>query len=167
VYLTAEFREKTDVRAAILALRSAGMRDQELDLFSEEPVEFPKSVLHRPSHMSLASGIGAVAFTSTATGFIWWAQHNYQLVTGGMPVFSWWATGVITYEMLMLGAIMATFGWFILESGLFRKRDPKVPIPRVRPGSICLRVRCAAQQAPVISEAMRTAGALVIDRSEP
>ena len=44
-----------------------------------------------------------------ATAFVYWAQNNYKLVTGGMPIFSFWATGVITYEMTMLGAIITTF----------------------------------------------------------
>ncbi len=167
VYLTGEFRERDAVKSAIVSLRAGGLDANDLDLYSEEPVELPRSVLHRPSRMSLASAVGAIATGGLATAFIWWTQHTYRLVTGGMPVFSWWATGVITYEMVMLGAILATLLWFLRESGLGRGRDRKRPVPELRPGSLCLRVRCRPEQVPRITETMRGAGALEIERSGP
>src|SRR5579862_3139655 len=148
MYLVAEFRDKASVADAIRVLREYGTRDADLDLFSEEPIELRPGVLDRPSRMSFVSVCGAIAFGLLATGFIYWAQHSYRLNTGGMPLFSFWATGVITYEMVMLGAILATFGWFLWESGLARKRDKSAPVPQVDPGSICLRLRCTDEAAP-------------------
>lgn len=164
MYLIGEFREKQAARAAIEALRSGGVSGKDLDLFSEEPVEFPRSVLDRPSRMSLASVGGAIVFGLAATGFVYWTQHNYSLVTGGMPLFSLWATGVITYEMTMLGAIVTTFAWFLWESGLIRKRDKTAPVPEVDPGAMCLRVRCRPEQASKAAETMRRAGATGVER---
>jgi len=163
-YLIGEFKEKDAVATAIRRLRSNGVAPADLDVFSEEPVEFPRGVLDRPSRMSLASVSGAVLFGSLATAFIWWAQHDYSLVTGGMPIFSFWATGVITFEMTMLGAIMACFGWFLWESGLVRKRDRSAPVPEVDPGSMCLRVRCRVNDAAQAIDAMRSAGAIGVQR---
>jgi hypothetical protein len=114
--------------------------------------------------MSLASVTGAIVFGVLATGFIFWTQHNYNVVTGGMPVFSFWATGVITYEMTMLGAIVATFTWFLWESGLIRKRDRSAPVPQVSPGSICLRVCCRVEDSERAIEMTRRAGAVDIER---
>ena len=122
-YLLSEFRDKSSLTSAIHALRAAGVNPADLDIFSEEPVEFPRGVLDRPSHMSLVSVLGAIIVGGVATAFIWWSQNNYAVVTGGMPVFSFWGTGVITYEMTMLGAVLATFGHFLWESGLIRRRD--------------------------------------------
>jgi Protein of unknown function (DUF3341) len=164
LYLIGEFRDKAAVRTAIQTLRAGGLSSVDLDLFSEEPVEFPRGVLDRPSRMSVVSVAGAMLFGGLATAFVYWSQHNYRLVTGGMPVFSFWATGVITYEMTMLGAIVSTFGWFLWESGLIRKRDRGAPVPEVDPGSICLRVRCRVEQAAVASEAMSRAGAIGVVR---
>ncbi len=166
IYVVAEFRERTAVAAAIGSLRAAGMTPANLDVFSEEPLELPRGVLDRPSRMSLASVCGALLCGTLATSFIWWAQHNYRVVTGGMPIFSFWATGVITYEMTMLGAILATFGWFLWESGLIRKRDPGATVPDLDPGAICLRVRCRAGEAAAAIDAMRRAGALDVQRRE-
>ena len=165
MYLIGEFQENDAVRSAIDALRAAGISCTDLDLFSEEPVDLPRGVLDRPSRMSLASVSGAAVFGLGVTGFLYWAQHNYELVTGGMPLFSFWATGVITYEITMLGAILATLAWFLWESGLVRKRDRSAPVPKIDPGAIFLRVRCPDEQAPQAIERMRRAGAVEIDRS--
>jgi hypothetical protein len=167
VYLTAEFRDKTAAAEAIRILREHGASTDDLDVFSEEPVDFRRGVLDRPSRMSLASVLGALLFGLLATGFVYWAQHNYRLVTGGMPVFSLWATGVITYEMAMLGAILATFAWFLRESRLARRRDPEAPVPQVDPGAMCLRVRCGEGDAIRAAEAMRRAGGIDIQRRGP
>jgi hypothetical protein len=164
VYLIGEFREKDAAAAAIRSLRAGGIPPADLDVFSEEPVEFARGVLDRRSSMSLVSVAGAILFGVLATAFIWWTQHNYQIVTGGMPIFSFWATGVITYEMTMLGAIVATFGWFLWESGLIRKRDGTAPIPEVDPGAMCLRVRCGGSQAAQAMDAMRRAGAVEVQK---
>ena len=164
MYLIGEFREKEAVAAAIRALRALGVSPADFDLFSEEPVELPRSVLDRPSRMSAVSVGGAILFGALATAFIWWTQQNYRLVTGGMPVFSFWATGVITYEMTMLGAIVATFGWFLWESGLIRKRDRSAPVPQVDPGLMCLRVRCQGSQAPLAIDSMRRSGAIRVQQ---
>jgi hypothetical protein len=166
MYLIGQFREKDRAAAAIRSLRASGIDTADLDLFSEEPVEFPRGVLDRPSSMSGASVAGAILLGTLATAFIWWTQHNYPLVTGGMPIFSFWATGVITFEMTMLGAIVATFGWFLWESGLVRRRDRSAPVPEVDPGSMCLRVRCRGNQAAEAVDALRRAGAIDVERRE-
>jgi hypothetical protein len=165
MYLIGEFHQTDFVAAAIRSLRADGIAAGDVDLFSHDPVELPPGVLDRPSRMSLVSVLGAIMFGLTATTFVYWAQHNYKLTTGGMPIFSFWATGVITYEMTMLGAILATFTWFLWESGLLRKRDRSAPVPKVVPGSICLRVCCPAERSVFVTDAMRRAGAAGIERS--
>jgi len=164
MYLIGEFRETDQVASAIRTLRAGGIAPVDLDLFSEEPVELPRGLLDRPSRMSLASVLGALVVGAAATLFVYWAQHNYRLVTGGMPVFSWWATGVITYEMTMLGAVVTAFGWFLWESGLIRKGGRTGPVPEVAPGSICVRVRCSVEHSGRALEAMRRAGAIDVER---
>jgi hypothetical protein len=164
MYVIGEFRQQEAAAAAIRGLRDGGVSPADLDLFSEEPVLLPKGLLDRPSQMSLVSVLGAIALGSAATAFVYYAQHNYPLNTGGMPTFSFWATGVITYELTMLGAMVATFGWFLWESGLIRKGDKKAPVPVVDPGSMRLRVRCSAAQVGRASEIMAGAGATQIER---
>ena len=163
--MIAEFREKDGAAAAIRSLRASGISAADLDVFSEEPVEFPSGVLDRPSRMSVVSVVGAILFGTLATAFIRWTQHDYRLVTGGMPIFSFWATGVITFEMTMLGAIVSTFAGFLWESGIVhwpRRPKLKAPVPDIDPGAVCLRVRCRGQEAAQTAEAMRRAGAVEV-----
>jgi hypothetical protein len=162
MYLLADFRDKNAVAEAIRQLRGQGASDADLDVFSEEPVEFRRGVLDRPSRMSFVAVVAAVAFGLGSTGFIDWAQHNYRLITGGMPVFSLWATGVITFEMTMLGAILGTFGWFLWESGLLRGRDKSAPVPMVEPGLFCLRVCCTDSAAADYTNTVRRTGAIAV-----
>ncbi len=83
-----------------------------------------------------------------------------------MPVFSFWGTGVITYETTMLGSVLATFGWFLWESGLLRKRDKNIPVPTVLPGVMCLRVRCFDPNVTRARQILDSAGATDIARKE-
>lgn len=162
-YLFGEFSERNSLATAIHALRAAGVTDRDMDIFSEEPVEFHKGVLDRPSKMSLVAVLGAIVFGCGVTGFLYWAQHSYAIVTGGMPIFSFWGTGVITYEITMMGAIFSTFGFFLWESGIIRKRDKTAPVPSVPPESMCLRVRCAgdpSKQAAVLEKS----GAISVEK---
>ena len=166
MYVIGEFHEKDAAAAAIRMLREGGIAPGALDLFSEEPVELRRGVLDRPSRMSLVAVLGAIVTGGLATAGVYAAQHNYQLTTGGMPIFSFWGTGVITYETTMLGSVLATFGWFLWESGLLRKRDKSIPVPTVLPGVMCLRVRCADPHVTRVRQILDGAGATEIARKE-
>lgn len=169
-YVLAEFAVREHAKEQLIdgiqALKAEGVSPEDIDLFSEEPVEFREGILDRPSKMSFVSVAGAALFGGLATTFVWWAQNNYALNTGGMPVYSSWATGVISYEMTMLGAVLATFGWFLWESGLLRKRDQSAPVPEAPPGSVVLRLRCARSRADDLAALLTHAGAVSIERSE-
>jgi hypothetical protein len=164
MYVVGEYREQSSVVGVLRALRAAGVDPNDLDLFSEEPVELPRGVLDRRSSMSMVSLSGAIAFGLAATAFIYFCQYNYRLVTGGMPVFSMWATGVITYEMTMLGSVVATFAWFLWESGLIRRHEAPATIPELAPGSIFVRVRCVSDRAAAVQETLRAAGAVALEK---
>ncbi len=166
MYLMADFREQPKLEAAILALKAAGIDAADMDVFSEEPVEFRHGILDRPSRMSLVAVLGALITGGLATAGLYAAQHNYPLPTGGMPIFSFWGTGVITYETTMLGSVLATFGWFLWESGLLRKRDKNIPVPTVLPGVMCLRVRCFDPHVTRVRQILDSAGATDIARKE-
>ena len=159
MYLSADFPEKQSTTNALARLQANGFTPGDIAVFSEEPIEFPDGVLVRKSRMSLvvvAAGITACLLTIV---FVYYTQYNYPLVTGGMPIFSPWATGVIFYELTLLGAILTTFVWFLRESGL-PKRKRKEPVPIVEPGTICVRVRCRPDQVDRATRNMREAGAV-------
>jgi Protein of unknown function (DUF3341) len=158
MYLRADFIENTSTAQAIRELTAKGFSPGDLDVFSDEPVEFPRGLLDRPSHMSFAAVTGAIVSCSLTIAFVYFAQRNYPLITGGMPLFSVWATAVIFFELTMFGAIVTTFLWFLKESGLPRLAR-RAPVPAVEPGVICLRVRCLPEQVDDVSRYLQRAGA--------
>jgi Protein of unknown function (DUF3341) len=164
IFLIGEFRDKEPLIGAIRQLRASGIDPEALDLFSAEPVELVRGVLDRPSAISRVAVATAILFGLMATAFIRYTQQDYRMITGGMPLFSFWAIGVITFEMSMLGAIAATFAWFLWESGLLRKRNRRAPVPTVSPGSIFLRVLCGPEQSVAAVEALMRNEALHIQR---
>jgi len=143
MYLTREFSDRTSLIQTLLTLQKNGVTPKDLDVFSSEPLELPQDALARRSNMSLAVVTGAISFGLCVIGFVYYAQHSYPIITGGMPIFSFWATGVVFYELTMLGSILMSLLWFLKESGLFKN---KPPAPIYSPGSICLRVECSQDQ---------------------
>lgn len=162
MYLLGRFRYRPELIAAIRALKEQGFTADEIDLFSREPVELKAGILDRPSRMSLASVIGAATVGGLATAFVCWAQHNYELITGGMPTFSWWATGVISFETTMLGAVLTTFGYYLWESARVRRNMRGAPLPELDPNTMVLRLRCSEAQAVTAESILSYAGALEI-----
>ncbi len=163
MYLTADFADADSVARAITALRPQGFHADHLEVFSTEPVEIPGGLLDRPSHMSLAAVASASTFFVLAFLFVRYAQYDYPLITGGMPLFSWWADGVIFYEFTMFGSITATFVMFLIESGLSKRR---APAPVLQAGRILLRISCQAGQAAVVTDSLRQAGAASVTELE-
>ncbi len=158
MYLNGEFHDKQATARALLDLKSNGFGPDTLDVFSDEPLEFPPGVLDRRSHMSLAVITSAIIFVLLVIGFVYFTQYSYPLITGGMPLFSFWATGVIFYEMIMFGAIVTTFLWFLMESGLLH-RGRRPPAPVIETGVISVRVRCRSDQADTARQSLESAGA--------
>ena len=164
MFLAAEFCDAQLVARAIAALRAQDFTVDDIDVFSTEPVDLPAGLLDRPSHMSRTAAASAAAFCLLAVLFVAYAQYDYPVVTGGMPLFSWWSNGVIFYEFTMFGSITATFAMFLIESGLLKRR--RAPAPVLVAGCIHLRVSCKADRAKATSECLQQAGARSITELE-
>lgn len=159
--LSAEFREPHAAAAAIKALSSEGFDKGSMDVFSAKPVEFHAGVLDRPSRMSAIAVGGAIVNGFLATAFMFWTQQDYPLITGGMPLTSYWAVGVIIFEMAMAGAIAGTIAAFLWESGLFGG-SRKQPVPKLEDDIVYLRVECDETQVSQASETLSQAGAVTV-----
>lgn len=167
MYLMSEFSEQTTLATAVVALKARGIAPEDMDIFSTEPVDLEHGVLDRPSRMSRYAILGGATLGLASVGFVYYAQHNYALITGGMPYFSLWATGVVHYEMTALGAVAATFLAFLWESGLLT-RNKKAPAPSLEGGSghIYLRLRCEPGQVAAAAEYLYRAGAANVQKLE-
>jgi hypothetical protein len=163
--LTADFGDPQSVASAIRALQARGHGAEEIDVFSTAPVELAEALLERPSRMSLVAVTSAVVFGLSAIAFVRYTQNDYRIVTGGMPIFSWWSTGVIFYEFTMFGSISAAFVMFLLESRLLGRRR-SAPAPVLEAGRIYLRLLCKVDDATAAADCLCQAGAISVEKTD-
>ncbi len=158
MWLTAEYPDEHAAAAGAASLRSAGLG--EIELFSDRPLD----LTGRPSRASLIAVAAAILNGALATAFVYYTQRDYPLVTGGMPIISPWATGVITYELTMAGAMAGVVIAFLWESGLLRRRRGPSP-PALRDGAVFVRVHCPPDAAGLASDCLSRSGAVAIARA--
>jgi len=101
-------------------LHAAGILPSQIEMISHVPVPGCRTFAGKQSRLGwfalsggllgAAGGFSLAAFTALA----------YPLPTGGMPILAWWPIGIVTYETMMLGAILATVVGFLAEVRLPR-----------------------------------------------
>lgn len=102
-------------------LEREGVPSSAITVMSSEPLHLqikdrPKT---RIAGFAIVGGFLGAAFAIALTV---WTSKQVGLVTGGMPIVSPWAFGIIVFELVALGAILMTLGRMILEAGLLRRR---------------------------------------------
>lgn len=154
--LTAKFATRQALEAALRC--AAGRRAV---VYSAKPV---RHAADARSRISLLAVCGAAAAGVGMTWFMLWTQSDYPLITGGMPLQSLWPIGVITYETTMLGAVAGTLLGFLVEGRFFRKESG----PAEAPDSAWqfLQLPCSADEADSLSERLRAAGAVSVEREQ-
>jgi hypothetical protein len=105
------------------ALHAANVPDAEITVISSQPFEgHPFSRRDQASRMYWIAGCGGGvgllfgAWLTTSTEKAW------PLVTGGMPIVSWWPNLIVTFELTMLFGVLATFVTFLVSAGLRGRR---------------------------------------------
>lgn len=107
------------------------IKADEIVVISAEPFEeripgLPKERTPMPWLAALGGVLGGTAGYTLAA----FTQRTYPLPTGGMPIVSLWPTGIVMYELTMLGAIVTTLITFLIAARLpgLRKRiyDPAI-----------------------------------------
>ena len=159
--LHAEFLQPEDAAEAIVGLIEAGVSRDAMELYSLRPVELDPPPLPRRSRMSLTAVLSAITVGGGATALMYWAQRDYPLITGGMPINSGWATGVVTFETTMAGAVLGIFAALLWESGIIRKRRSS-PVPTLPDEGVVLQV-AGVRDTAALEESLRAAGATKVE----
>ena len=113
------FDTRHEAILAVQELEREGVPSSSITVMSSEPLHLeisdaPKS---RIKGFAIAGGLLGAAFAMVLTV---WTSRRVGLVTGGMPIVSPWAFGIIVFELTALGAILATLGRMIFEARLLR-----------------------------------------------
>lgn len=158
--ISALFEPGTDVTAVIHRLEGAGIARDDIAVCSPLPLEridtgdrFPML----PYVIAIAAGIIGITiglFFAGGTALL------YPLETGGKPIVAPPVVGIISYETMMLLAILATFATMLVrvigDQGVRGRRDA-----RIDDGKIGLVVRLSSDRAsePMVIELLEEAGA--------
>lgn len=163
-FLHAEFGESGAATEALRALLDSGVGPEQIEVYSRRPLEADPPLLARRSRMSLVA-VTAAALTGVGATFLMYrAQMDYPLVTGGMPINSGWATGVVTFEATMAGAVLGILAALLYESGLLRPRK-STPIPEVPPQGAVIQV-ASRHSLKTVEDTLRRCGARRVERAE-
>jgi hypothetical protein len=111
------FDTRREAVATLHELEREGVPNSAITVMSSEPLHL--EALHLPktriAGFSIAGALLGAAFAILLTV---WTSRRVGLVTGGMPIVSPWAFGIIVFELTALGAILATVVRMIYEAGL-------------------------------------------------
>jgi hypothetical protein len=155
------FRDVETAGRGVESLVKAGFAEEKITSLTSVP--YPDGVLVKTAQrtwfrwLALAGGIvGAVAGFLLAAGTAW----LYPVQTGDKPIIAYYPTGIITFELTMLFAIIGTMVGMFLEMKLppWRRRPYD---PAIAEGYIGITVSVPSEyQSSLVEQIMREAGAL-------
>jgi hypothetical protein len=116
--LLAIFHTSDEALTATRVLRREGITG--IELMSAEPIHDWQPEETSKSHIGLFAILGAVIGAALATFFMVWTSQRVHINTGGMPIVTPWAFGIIAFEVAMLTAILAALVCTIFEARLAR-----------------------------------------------
>lgn len=141
--------------AAQAALIREGFSSEAVTVMSNEPIHQNEDEDSEDgkSHIGLFAIIGGVIGAASAVLLTVVTAKRMGLVTGGMPVVTPWAFGIIVFELTMLGAILSTLARMLYESGLARPGWFKHYDKSVAEGKVVVFARCSSD--PLVEKAQR------------
>ena len=129
--------------AAVRELEREGISRASITVMSSEPIHNAISgPAERPkSYISIFGIIGGIVGATSAILLTVLTSRRVDLVTGGMPIVTPWAFGIIVFELTALGAILGTLLRMIYEARLARPRRDACYDEAVADGKVVIAVR--------------------------
>ncbi len=123
-------------RAIQSLLREAGVDARDIVVVSSEPLEHSERGWPRQStRMGWLAALGGLFGGVSGHLLTAFTQREYPIVTGAMPVVTWWTNGIIIYEMTMLGAILAILLTLLVSTPLPNWK-PQLYDPEISEGKV-------------------------------
>jgi hypothetical protein len=162
------FAEPESVQRAVDDLRRAGVADRDITVLSAEPFEeFEFSHRDKATWMFWIAGLGGLVGLSFGAWLTTMSERAWPLVTGGMPIVAMWPNLVVTFELTMLSAILATVLTLLITAGLPTRRAMFAD-PAVAEGAILLGVAPSFGAAgdDTVRQTLTSAGALAVKTAQ-
>ncbi len=144
--ISATFETAEAALAAKRELLRSGLAASAITLLSSEPIA---EAVHDEPTKSRIGGFaigGALVGALIALGLTIQTSRQVAIVTGGMPIVTSWAFGIIVFELLMLGAILSALIRLIFEARLMRFRGLTSDDRAVAEGKVVITVACADEE---------------------
>jgi len=136
------FSDPSSAERGMDALSRAGIRPDRIVVMSAEPFdEYSFSKMDEATPMPWLAAIGGIVGGTCGFLLARLTQEGYPfpLITGGMPLLAAWPTGIVTYELTMLGAVLTTVVTLLITTRLPNWK-PKLYDPEVANGKILIGV---------------------------
>jgi hypothetical protein len=118
--ILATFDTPEEALRSARALRREGVA--QVELLSAEPIHEAIADENSKSAIGWFAVLGAVIGAVAAILLTVLPSRHVNIVTGGMPIVSFWAFGVIVFEVAMLTAVIFALGRMLYEARLFSSR---------------------------------------------
>lgn len=133
---------KEEALTAISALCQEGVARRAITVMSAEPLHMKLETTQAKSHIGTFAIAGGFIGAACAILLTVLTSRRVDLVTGGMPIVTPWAFGIIVFELTALGAILATLARMILEARLGRRIVSTEYDEALADGRVVLYVKC-------------------------
>ena len=159
------FADPDSAERGMNALHRAGISPKKIVVMSAEPFdEYSFGKIDQATPMPWIAAAGGVA--GGILGFLLarltQEGYPYPLVTGGMLILAPWPTGIVTYEVTMMGAVLTTAIALLVTSRLPNWR-PNLYDTEIANGKILIGVLDPSDAARVeIENRLRGAGAVKV-----
>jgi hypothetical protein len=119
-------------RQAVSLLLGAGIAHDDLVVCSAEPIHDLGELLSGPSRLRYFVLGGALVGAAGGFALATMTARLYPIITGGMPLVALWPVGIVTYEAMMLVAILCMLAGLLVEARLFRRIPVEYAANRLR-----------------------------------
>ena len=159
------YADPRDVQRAFHGLVAAGQPEGQIVIITSEPFEeYEFSHRDQATWMFRIAAVGGVVGLLAATWLTRTTELAWPLVTGNMPIVTWWPNLIVMFELTMLGAILATVITLLISAGLPR-RTGSLYDPAVADGKILIGIENPPDGAvEEIERALASAGASQVKR---
>ncbi len=142
--IVAIFDTSDEALATARALRNEGITG--IELMSAEPIHAWVPEEEAKSYIGIFAIIGAVVGAAFATLMMVWTSRRVNINTGGMPIVTTWAFGIIAFEVAMLTAILTALIRTIFEARLARGGAMNAYDEAVADNKIVLAMKCTDEK---------------------
>jgi len=145
-----------------------GFKDRDIAVLSGEPYEeYGFGQRDHKTRMPWLAALGGLIGGLSGYWFVAFAQKSYPMISGGMPLVTKWSDGIITYELTMLGAILATLITLLVTARIPDWGGGKLYDPAISNGKILIGVTNPPEGArDELQNKLRSAGAEVVKEFE-